>query len=193
MGRGERLAKGALFVAALLPLADFIDDYAAGALASPWRTLIQDSGTWSMRFLVLGLCISPLVRLTGLTALHRFRRMIGLFGAFYAAVHLFAWARQYGYDWPFLWDEVVLRRYLTIGALAAVLLVPLAVTSPEAMHRLLGSARWRRWHSLMYPMIVAALLHYALARGMTRTEVAIDTVLVGVCLVLRWWPRRAAA
>ena len=36
-----------------------------------------------------------------------FRRMIGLFGAFYAAVHLFAWARQYGFDWPFLGEEIV--------------------------------------------------------------------------------------
>jgi methionine sulfoxide reductase heme-binding subunit len=69
--------------------------------------------------------------------------------------------------------------------------VPLAATSPGAMHRLLGPVRWRRLHNLIYPIVVAALLHYALARGWRRGEVVVDIVLVTLCLALRLWPRRA--
>jgi sulfoxide reductase heme-binding subunit YedZ len=189
----EAIAKAVVFALSLLPFVLFLDDYWSGALASPWRTLIQDTGLWSMRFLVLGLCVSPLVRLTGLAGLNAFRRMIGLFGAFYAAVHVFAWTRQYGFDWPFLFDEIVLRLFLTIGVLATLLLLPLAVTSADVMHRALGPQRWRRLHTLMYPMIVAALIHYLLVRGLRRDEVMVDLVLITVAVVMRLWPRRAAA
>jgi sulfoxide reductase heme-binding subunit YedZ len=186
-------AKAVLFVLALVPVANFIDGYLAGELARPWRTLIQDSGEWSMRFLILGLCVSPLAALTGLSGLQRFRRMIGLFGAFYAALHLFAWARQYGYDWPFLLDEILLRLYLGVGAIAVLLLVPLAATSPGFMHRWLGAVLWRRLHALMYPTVLAAFLHYAMARGLSRLEVAADAVLLVLSFAWRFWPRRAAA
>lgn len=131
-----------------------------------------------MRFLVLGLCISPLVALTGWPVLHSLRRMIGLFGAFYAAVHLFGWTRQYGFDWLFLANEIVLRHYLAIGLLATLLLVPLAATSTGSAHRWLGERRWRRLHTLVYPMTLAAFVHYAMARGVTRLEVALDAALL---------------
>jgi sulfoxide reductase heme-binding subunit YedZ len=170
--------KAAVFVVAICPAAALALNYGNGALATPWRTIVQETGLWSMRFLVLGLCISPLVALTGWPMLHGLRRMIGLFGAFYAAIHLFAWTRQYGFDWPFLGEEIVLRRYLTIGLVATVLLVPLAATSPGAAHRWLGERRWRRLHTLVYPLTLAALVHYAMVRGITRLEVALDAALL---------------
>ncbi len=172
---------------ALLPLMSLTNDYSAGTLARPWATMIDATGDWSMRFLIAGLCVSPLARLTGQPALTAFRRMIGLFGAFYAALHLFAWCREYGYDWRFLGSELVLRRYLTIGAVGAVLLVPLAGTSPGAMHRLLGVAPWRRLHSLIYPAVLAAFVHYAMARGL-RAEVMVDGLLLAVVFTLRLTP-----
>jgi sulfoxide reductase heme-binding subunit YedZ len=188
----ELVAKTIVFVLALVPVGGFIDSYLADELARPWKTLILETGEWSMRFLVLGMCISPFIGLTGAHSLHAFRRMIGLFGAFYAALHLFAWARQYGYDWPFLTDEVVLRLYLTIGFVAALLLVPLAMTSPSVMHSILGPARWRRLHLLMYPTVLAAFVHYAMVRGFHWLEVAADAVLLALSLAWRLWPRRMA-
>jgi sulfoxide reductase heme-binding subunit YedZ len=188
-----KLAKLVVFVLALLPALLFANDLVSDALARPWRTLIDDSGLWSMRFLVLGLCLTPLTAWIGLTVLREFRRMIGLFAAFYAALHLFAWARQYGYDWPYLADEIVLRIYLGIGFVGALLLVPLAVTSPAVMHRLLGAQRWRRLHWLMYPVVVAALIHFWLAHGLRMPEVTIEVALVAACFAWRVWPARAPA
>ncbi len=185
-------SRAVLFVLALVPLVSLANDYAAGTLARPWATMIDVTGDWSMRFLIAGLCVTPLARFAGLSSLTAFRRMIGLFGAFYAALHLFAWCREYGYDWPFLGSELVLRRYLTIGAVGAFLLVPLAATSPGAMHRALGPAPWRRLHTLVYPAVLAAFVHYAMARGL-RAEVMVDGLLLAVVFTLRLAPMLRAA
>lgn len=178
-------AKIALFVLSIVPLALLGQDYADGALARPWQAMIVEAGDWSIRFLVIALCISPLIGFTGWRMLGNFRRMAGLFGAFYAALHVFAWTREYGFDWPFLTNELLARHYLTIGAIAVLLLVPLAATSADVAHRALGPARWRRLHQLMYPAVIAAFAHYAMARGFLRLEVLIDGVLIVLAISAR--------
>jgi sulfoxide reductase heme-binding subunit YedZ len=183
--------KTVVFALALMPALMLANDYAAGDLIRPWKAIIEESGAWSMRFLVLTVCLSPLLRLTGLAALGSFRRMIGLFGAFYAALHLVAWARQYGFDWAFLGDELIARRYLTIGGIAVLLLIPLAATSADLMHRTLGPVRWGRLHVLIYPTVLAAFIHYAMARGFLRLEVMVDTALLAVAFAFRFAPRPA--
>jgi sulfoxide reductase heme-binding subunit YedZ len=110
--------------------------------------------------------------------------MIGLYAAFYAAVHIVAWTRQYGFDWSFLLQEVT-RLWLLVGAVAAAALLPLAATSMNAMHRWLGPELWGRIHQLVYTAAVMAAVHYAMARGLTQIEVAIDALLVLAALVWR--------
>jgi sulfoxide reductase heme-binding subunit YedZ len=167
-------------------------DYLAGALASPFRTIVQETGLWSMRLLVLGLLIGPLRAVTGWTWPLALRRMIGLFTAFYAAVHVIAWTRQYGFDWPFLLEEVT-RPWLLIGAVAALALVPLAATSASVIHRWLGPVLWARIHRLVHAAVVLAVVHYAMARGFTRIEVAIDVMLIAGALAWRAAARRFSA
>jgi len=181
----------AVFAALAIPGAMLAHDYYAGTLASPFRTIVQETGTWSMRLLVLGLLIGPLRDLTGWQWPLALRRMIGLFAAFYAAVHVIAWTRQYGFDWPFLAGEIV-RPWLLVGSAAALALVPLAVTSPGFMHRWLGTA-WRSIHRLVYAAAALAVIHYAMARGLTRIEMAVEAVLLALALLWRARPRRLSA
>lgn len=155
------------------------------ALPTPFRTVIQETGLWSMRLLVIGLLITPLCAMTGLKRPLSIRRMVGLFAAFYAGVHLLAWMRQYGFDWPFLGTEIVLRTWLTIGTVGILCLVPLVATSNAAAHRALSPTTWARVHKLAYAATLAALIHYAMARGMTRLEVAVDSVLVAAAFIWR--------
>ena len=115
----------AVFAALAIPAAMLAPDYWTGALASPFRTIVQETGTWSMRLLVLGLLIGPLRDLTAWQWPQALRRMIGLYAFFYAVVHVVAWTRQYGFDWGFLLDEVT-HLWLLVGALATLALMPLA-------------------------------------------------------------------
>lgn len=172
------------FLAFATPALLLAHDYVTGSLASPFRTIVQETGLWSIRMLVVGLMIAPLRDITGWTWPLALRRMTGLFAAFYAAVHIVAWTRQYGFDWPFLFEEVT-RLWLFIGAVAAAALVPLAATSMNAMHRWLGPELWGRVHRLVYTAAALALIHYAMARGLTRIEVAVDALLIGAALVWR--------
>jgi sulfoxide reductase heme-binding subunit YedZ len=181
----------AVFAALAIPAAMLAHDYWTHALASPFRTIVQETGTWSVRMLVLGLLIGPLRDMTGWQWPQALRRMIGLYAAFYAAVHVWAWTRQYGYDWSFLAGEIV-RPWLLVGTGAVLALVPMAATSPGFMHRLLGAA-WARVHKLAYVAASLAVLHYAMARGLTRPEMAVDAVLVTLALLWRVRPRRARA
>jgi sulfoxide reductase heme-binding subunit YedZ len=131
--------------------------------ANPYAIVIRETGLWSFRLLVIGFAITPLGTLGGFEQLGGLRRMIGLFAAFYAALHVAAWAKDYGFAWRFLWDEVVARRYLTIGLVAALALLVLTVTSGQAMARRLGARRWRRLHGLIHIALGGTLAHYIMA------------------------------
>jgi len=131
--------------------------------ANPYPTAIRETGLWSLRLLVIGFALTPLGTLGGFAQLARLRRMIGLFAAFYAALHVAAWAKDYGFAWGFLWDEIVARRYLSIGALAALALLVPAATSGQAAARWLGARRWRRLHALAHGALAGALAHFVMA------------------------------
>jgi sulfoxide reductase heme-binding subunit YedZ len=161
--------------------------------ASPWRFLIQETGLWSLRALVVSLALGPLAASTGWRWPRRIRRMAGLFGAFYAALHVWAWARQYGYDWPFLANEMVARLFLAVGAISVLALAPMVATSFDAAHRRLGPVIWSRVHLLIYPTLTLALLHFYLSRHYGGVELAIEAAVVAAALALRFMPapRRA--
>jgi sulfoxide reductase heme-binding subunit YedZ len=189
----HRIIKPILFVGLGWPAVGFAIDYLQGEEFSPWRTLLQDSGLYAMRFIVLGLAVTPLRVLTGWSWVQGLRRMIGLYAAFYTALHVFAWCRQYGYDWVFLIDEIVQRFYLLIGLIATVAMAPLTATSFDAAMRAVGGAAWRKLHLLVFPAALLAWWHYLLSRGLAPREVYAEgillAVLIGLRILLAW--RRA--
>jgi methionine sulfoxide reductase heme-binding subunit len=175
----RRLLKVAVFAAASLPLAVLARAVFWGALAAnPYPPVIRDTGLWSLRLLLLGLALSPLARGAGWSWPLDLRRMVGLFAAFYALVHLVVWAKDYGFDWAFLASEIAQRAYLAVGLVGALLLVPLAATSTDGSVRRLGARIWRRLHWLIYPATSLAYLHFAMAGRLTRAETLIDGVLL---------------
>jgi methionine sulfoxide reductase heme-binding subunit len=152
--------------------------------ASPWRFAVRETGLWAMRFTVLALLISPLLRFSALGAIEPWRRAFGLAGALYGFAHLYFWTRQYGYDWPFLVEELA-RPFLALGLAAALLMVPLAATSNNRARLAMGILRWRQLHLLVYPAALTGWLHYALAVRLDRTELYAQAVCLALALVHR--------
>ncbi|HKX10631.1 MAG TPA: ferric reductase-like transmembrane domain-containing protein [Stellaceae bacterium] len=182
----RRALKVALFGAASLPLLSLIRGVFWGALAAdPYPPVIQSTGLWSLRLLLVGLMLSPLARAAGWSWPLDVRRMVGLFAAFYALVHLAVWAKDYGFDWGFLASEVMARAYLAVGLVGAILMVPLAATSTDGSVRRLGARAWRRLHWLVYPAAGLAYVHFAMAGRFTRAETLLDGVLLAVLVALR--------
>ena len=126
--------------------------------ADPQNVLERALGLWALRFLIASLAVTPLRQLGG-PSLIRYRRALGLLAFYYAALHLGVYLLiDKGLDIPSIIADIVKRPYITVGMLAFVVLVPLAVTSNAPMIRRLG-ARWRKLHRLAYLAAAAAALH----------------------------------
>ncbi len=178
-----RLLRVAAFLLAAAPGVVLALDFAAGALATPYRAILHETGLWSMRLLVLGLLLSPLARLSGSELPAAPRRIVGLFAAAYAFVHGWAWCRQYGYDWGFLAGELP-RPYLLAGLAALLALVPLAATSNAWARARLGAA-WARLHRLALPVALLAATHFLLSRALPPRESLVHAALVALALAER--------
>ncbi len=153
--------------------------------ADPLRTLEQTLGLWALRFLIAALAVTPLRRLGG-PNLIRYRRALGLLVFYYAALHLTTYlVLDQGLDVAAIWADIVKRPYITIGMLAFILLVPLAVTSNGPMIRRLGSAAWQRLHRLVYVAAIAGALHFILLVKAWPLEPLVYAALVAVLLLFR--------
>ncbi len=125
------------------------------------KILEIDTGTLALRSLAYTLAITPLRQLTGWAWLATYRRMLGLFVFFYATVHMLIY---FGLDLELrfgeIWTSIVKRPYITIGMLSWLILVPLAITSPNFMAKKLGGAKWKKLHRLTYVVAITATTHY---------------------------------
>ena len=153
--------KPALFLLCLVPAIDLAHGAWTNTLGvNPLETLTHSTGTWTLRFLLLTLLITPLIRIMKAPALLHYRRMLGLFAFFYASVHLgtYLWFDKF-FDWQEIWLDIQDRLFITAGVTAFLLLVPLALTSTRRAQRALGNA-WNRLHRLIYVATTAGILHY---------------------------------
>jgi sulfoxide reductase heme-binding subunit YedZ len=166
--------------------------------ADPARALEHALGLWALRLLLIGLAVTPIRELTGLT-LVRFRRVIGLAAFTMVALHLLAWAwLDVAFDPATMWKDITRRPYITIGMAAFVLLIPLAITSTNAMIRRLGPKAWNRLHRLVYLIAILGGLHFLLLKKTIQVEpliyLGLAVMLVGYRLIpKRRPPARAAA
>jgi methionine sulfoxide reductase heme-binding subunit len=143
--------KATLFLASLIPfirLAWF--GYTGQLGANPIEFITRSLGTWTLVFLLITLSITPLRNLSGWSWLIRLRRMAGLF-AF--------WLDQF-FDLHDIYKDVIKRPFITIGFAAFIMLIPLALTSTNAMIKRLGGKRWLLLHRLVYLIAFCGALHY---------------------------------
>jgi len=126
---------------------------------NPIRDAEIETGLWTLRFLAIALAVTPARRITHWNVLGRYRRMLGLFTFFYACVHLSLWFVDWWFDWPAMWDEIVKHKFILIGMLTFLILVPLAITSTDGWIRRLGK-RWAKLHRLVYAAAITGTIHY---------------------------------
>ena len=129
--------------------------------ANPLEYITHFTGDWTIRFLVIGLSVTPFRKLLGLPGLIRFRRMLGLFAFFYGCLHFltYLWLDKL-FDLRQIWRDTSKRPFITAGFTAFVLMVPLALTSTAGWIRRLGGKRWQRLHRLIYLSAIAGVVHY---------------------------------
>src|SRR5262249_19551601 len=149
------------FVAAVLPALWIAYQAAADELgARPVTEAIHQAGDWALRFLLITLAITPAQRILNYPRIILARRTLGVASAGYAALLFSLYVLDQHLDLFKVASEIVLRIYLTIGALGLAGLIALASTSTDAAISRLGSGRWHRIHRLVYGIAVLAALHF---------------------------------
>lgn len=147
-----------LFWGALAPLVVLIAQLLSRDLGpDPGKTLTEELGRWGLIFLLLTLTLTPLKRFLNIPLL-RYRRMIGLYAFFYACLHVTAYLLFLA-DFQALWEDLLKRPYIMVGAAAFLILLALAVTSPRSMVRRLGK-RWRTLHKGVYAAAILVVVHF---------------------------------
>lgn len=147
-------------------------DFALGTRhlgSDPIKAAEHAYGEWTLRLLLATLAITPIRRIAGWNWLAKHRRTLGLFAFGYGVLHLMVWAIldvQLIIDdlvgWDVVWTDLTKRPFITVGMLALLLMLPLAITSTKGMIARLGR-RWRLLHRLVYVVVALGLVHFWMA------------------------------
>ncbi len=189
-----RTLKILIFLACLLPLATLMMETfniaGRGLGANPIEEILHRFGKWGLNFLLITLAVTPLRRISGQHWLVRFRRMLGLFALFYVSMHLLSYAiLDQQLDLAAVAEDILERPYITLGMTAIVLLIPLGLTSTNAMMRRLGR-RWQQLHYLIYPAATLGVWHFYWQVKQDVREPFIYATILAVLLGYRIWVRK---
>ena len=153
--------------------------------ANPIEYIENHFGLWALIFLCLTLSLTPLKQITHIGKWVLYRRMLGLFVFFYTSIHLLIYL---GLDYQFAWsdikDDITKHKYVLVGFLAWLLLIPLAVTSSNKMIKRLKK-QWKSLHQLIYVVGILAILHFVWLVKKDMTEPIIYGSILGGLLLIR--------
>ncbi|AFL88367.1 putative membrane protein [Terriglobus roseus DSM 18391] len=184
--RTIKILKPFVFLLALVPFFGIVWSFHEDTLgADPVQTITHWTGDWALWMLLISLAITPVRRLSPKLAwLVRLRRMLGLFAFFYASLHLLTYVLLFsGFDlpgaldalrqgqfhvlredwiavWPTMVEDVAKRRFIQVGLLSYVILLALALTSPQWIMRKMGGKPWQTLHRTVYIAAVFGVIHY---------------------------------
>jgi len=157
----NQVLKPLVWIACLIPLSRLIVGAFMGYLgANPVERITHRTGSATLILLLVGLAITPVRKWTEMYWLIQYRRLIGLFAFFYGTLHLltYLWLDQ-NFSIRAIAHDVAKRPFITMGTLAWLLLLPLALTSTQKAIRLLGK-NWARLHRLVYVAAAAGAIHF---------------------------------
>jgi sulfoxide reductase heme-binding subunit YedZ len=183
----HRWSKPTLWLLALAPFMYLLIAAPLDALGpNPAWVLTHQTGSWTLRFLCLTLAVTPLQQWTGLTALARFRRSLGLYAFFYGALHFlcYGWLDM-GLVPADIWHDLYTRRFMMLGAIAFVLMTVLAATSFNGAIKALGGRRWKLLHKATYAIASLGVFHwYRIAKHDNLAEWSVYAIII---LALLGW------
>jgi sulfoxide reductase heme-binding subunit YedZ len=149
------------------------------------RTLMLRTGAAAMALLAASFACTPLSELLGWPPLTQVRRALGLYAFFYACLHVWNYAvLENALDPALILRDLGERPAMSVGLLALLALVPLAVTSTRGWQQRLGR-RWKVLHRLVYLAVPLAVWHTLWLDRDILTVPLIYAAIVAVLFILR--------
>jgi sulfoxide reductase heme-binding subunit YedZ len=152
----------------------------------PINALEREYGDTALKLLVASLAVTPLMKYTRVSLL-KFRRAIGLLTFFFVLAHFSVWALLDVQSFGRVWADILKRPYITVGMIAFVGLIPLALTSNNLSIRKLGR-NWRRLHQLVYGIAILGAVHFIwLSKGFQIEPLVYLGLILGLLATrIRW-------
>jgi sulfoxide reductase heme-binding subunit YedZ len=173
---------GSITPIAVILLRAWRDDLGADPIAQALNQL----GLMALIFLLAALSCTPLKAIAGWTWPMRLRRMLGLLAFFYASLHVITYAAlDQGLDWHAIADDIAKRKFIFVGFLTFVLLLPLAATSTDSAVRRLGYPRWKQLHRLAYVAPALGVIHFIWSVKRDVREPVIYGLVLAALLIVR--------
>ncbi|HEX5361192.1 MAG TPA: protein-methionine-sulfoxide reductase heme-binding subunit MsrQ [Fluviicoccus sp.] len=185
-GGGSDVIKLSVLISCLLPLLGMVAAAVINQLGpDPAKALVEASGLWAFRLLLLCLAMTPLRILTGMSVWLSYRRMLGLLAMFYGTLHLLAYGiLLLGGDFAMLSRELAKRPYIIVGFSAWLLMLPLAMTSTRQWQKRLGK-QWLLLHKLVYGIALLGMVHFIWLKKIGIWAVWPYAVILTILLLLR--------
>lgn len=186
---GRRLPHVAAVGIAFAPLLALLLRAASGGLgANPIEEITHTTGEWTLRLLLATLAVTPARRWLGWSRVAPLRRTLGLCCFAWACLHLATYVvLDQFFDPGAIVEDVLERRYITVGFAGFLCLLPLAITSTRAWMRRLGR-RWVRLHRLVYAAAVCGVLHHLWLAKADRLVPWVEAGVLALLLAARWLP-----
>lgn len=174
----------ATLVALSLPALDLAWRWYSGDLdPRPVTLATHATGDWAVAFLLVSLALTPARAVFDWSPLIHIRRRVGVAAALYATAHLLIYVLDQKWNLIVVATEIVKRFYLTIGFVALLALVALAITSTNGWQKRL-KRNWKRLHWLVYPAVALALLHFFIQ---SKVKIGEATFAAGLFVWLMLW------
>jgi len=175
-----------IFFLSLLPIFIIFYQIAFNQLGpEPVKEITHVTGQWTLRFIIITLAMTPLQKITKLNFWISYRRMFGLFVFFYASTHLMIYVGlDYRFDLSSIGDDIIKKKFIFVGFLAWILLVPLALTSSKRMIRILRD-KWKKLHKLIYLISLLGIVHFLWLVKVVTAEPLIYLIIIVILLTLR--------
>lgn len=155
----------------------------------PVTVATHSTGDWAVIFLMLSLAMTPARALFDWMPLIHVRRRIGVAAALYAGAHFLIYVLDQKWNLLVVAVEIAKRFYLTIGFVALLALVTLAVTSTDGWQKRLRR-NWKRLHWLIYPAAFIAIIHFFIQSKVKIGEPAFTAGLFAWLMLWRILPSR---
>ncbi|GGQ15636.1 protein-methionine-sulfoxide reductase heme-binding subunit MsrQ [Shewanella litoralis] len=185
--RGVFWLKVMLHIVFLLPalylVALVLTDNAGG---DPVQYIIHYTGMGAINSLLATLLISPIAKRFKLAALMQTRRLVGLYVFAYALLHISAFVSlDLLFAWGLLFEEVIKRPYILVGAAGLIIVTLLALTSPNKIKRKMGK-QWQSLHNWIYVVALLAPIHFYWS---VKSEIIEPSIYIAVFAALLFYRR----
>jgi sulfoxide reductase heme-binding subunit YedZ len=185
----RRISKIIIFILSLIPAGWLVYAIYSDTLfgtkfmtADPIQKLDRELGDWALIFIILSLGIRPVATLLKKNKLLAYRRMIGLFAFFYVCLHLISYiGLNLQFDFNELIKDIYKRNFITVGVIAFIFLIPLAITSNKFMLKWIGGHNWKKLHMLIYPIALLGVFHFFM---MVRADFSKPLIYLFIILIL---------